>query len=134
MSQENLDLVRSIFADWERGDFSNAEWADSAIEYVHADGPDPGAWTGPSQMADAFGNWLSAWRDYTVELGQCRELADERVIVLYRRSGRGKNSGLELGEVYARGAILFQLNDGRVTRLIHYLDRDRALADLGLAE
>ena len=53
-------------------------------------------------------------------------------LVVYRRSGRGKTSGMEITEL-ARGAALFHIRDGKVTRIVAYFDSDRALADLGLA-
>ena len=37
MSQENVELVRSIYEPLERGDFSSVEWASPEIEYVIAD-------------------------------------------------------------------------------------------------
>jgi hypothetical protein len=47
---ENLDLVRSIYADWERGDFSQVEWADLEIEYTGVDGLLPGTSRGIQAM------------------------------------------------------------------------------------
>jgi ketosteroid isomerase-like protein len=129
----NLDLVRSIFAAWERGDFSSTEWVHPEIEYVFADGPSPGTWTGLAGMAEGNRNWLDAWADFCVEAEEYRELDSERVLVLYNFGGRGKTSGLELGQMRTQGAGLFHVRGGKVTRSVHYMDRERALADLGLA-
>src|ERR1700730_677684 len=129
----NLDLVRSIYADWERGDFSSAEWADPEIEFVIADGPSPRTWTGLSGLARGHREWLSAWEGFRSQAQEYRELDAERVLVLTQYSGRGKTSGLELEQMQAKGAGVAHICDGRVTRLVWYADRDRALADLGLA-
>jgi ketosteroid isomerase-like protein len=129
----NLDLVRSIYADWEHGDFSRAEWAHPQIEYLIADGPAPGSWKGVAGMAEAMRDFFSAWEEWRGEADEYRELDGERVLVLVRYSGRGKTSGLEVGEMRAEGASLFHCRYGSVTRVVAYLDRERALADLGLA-
>jgi ketosteroid isomerase-like protein len=121
-----------IYAAWERGDYSSAEWAHPEIEFVRIDGPDPGTWKGAAGIAAATRSRLSAWEDFRVEAETYRELDDERVLVLSRLSGRGRTSGLELAQVRSQGAVLFHLRDGTVTTIFVYLDRERALADLGL--
>lgn len=129
---ENLDLVRSMFAAWERGDYSSVEWADPEIEYAIVDGPSPGQWTGLAGMARGWREVMDAYRGIRVEIEECRELDEERVLVLVRFAGRGRTSGLAIDHARAIGATLFQIRDGKVTRIVNYVDRDRALTDLGL--
>jgi ketosteroid isomerase-like protein len=76
---------------------------------------------------------ISAWHDFRVEADEYRELDDERVLVLVRRSGRGKTSGVEVGQLGTTTTNLFHVRGGKVSRMVIYLDRDRAFADLGLA-
>jgi len=91
VTSANLNLVRSIYADWERGDFlTSFEWAHDEIEFEVADGPEPGSWTGLAAMAAAFRERMSAWADYRFALVRVRELDGERVLALNRRRGRGK--------------------------------------------
>ena len=130
----NIDLVRSIYADWERGDFSRDEWAHPEIEYVRAEGPESGTWTGLAGMAEGARDFLSAWDDLRFVVDEYRELDDEGVLVFDHRSGSGRVSGLELGQMRTQFAHLFHVRDGKVTKLVVYWDRDRALADLGLTE
>src|ERR671931_89616 len=125
MASANVDLARSLYAAWERGDWSSADWAHPEIEYVIADGPSPGSWKGLSGMANAWRDFLSAWDEARAKAEDFRELDDQRVLVLFRRSGRGKTSGLELEQMQSKGANVFHVQDGKVTRLVIYHDCER---------
>jgi ketosteroid isomerase-like protein len=61
MGSGNLEFVRSIYAAWERDDYSSTEWAHPDVEFVLADGPDPGSWRGRAGMAEGWRAFLSNW-------------------------------------------------------------------------
>jgi ketosteroid isomerase-like protein len=133
VASANVELVRSIIGAWEGGDFSAATWADPDIEMVRPDGPAPGSWKGLAGLADGTREWIGAWKEIRIEADEYRELDDECVLVLVRFRGTGRRSGLELTDMDSKGAHLFRVRDGKVKQMLHYFDRERALADLGLA-
>ncbi len=133
MTSANLKFVRSIYAASEGGDFSSTAWAHPEIEFVIADGPSPGSWTGVAGMAESFRSYLIGWKDFRTQADEYRELDDQRVLVLTRITARGKAGGLVAGQMRAKGATLYHISGDKVTRLVYYWDRDRALADLGLS-
>jgi ketosteroid isomerase-like protein len=127
----NLDLVRSIYADWERGDFSRADWADPEIEMVRPESLDGDLLKGRTSAEGGWREWLTTWEDFRAEADDFRVLDQERVLVFGRMSGHGRASGA-LGETAT--VNLFHIRDGKVTRLVLYASRERALADLGLGD
>src|SRR2546421_4412140 len=133
MASANLDLVRSICAAWERGDYSSAEWADPDIEYVKADDFEPGRWRGRAAMNEAWRGFASAWEDLRAEVHEYRELDDERILVLLGFRGRGKASGIDAAQLHIKVAHVMYVRDGKVVKLVLYSDRERAFAELGLA-
>ena len=133
MASANVELVRSILAAWERGDFGGAAWADPEIEYVFADGPSPGTWVGFDGMARGWREFLNAWEELRIDAHDFRELDDEQVLVFYGFSGRGKSSGLRLEEMRTEGAGVFHFRAGMVVRIVAYWNLDHALDDLGLS-
>jgi ketosteroid isomerase-like protein len=127
---ENLELVRSIYARWGRGDFSKTDWADPRIEFVYAGGPEPASWTGVTSMDARWREWLRDWVDFRAEALEYRVVDDSRVLAIVRNRGRGKASGVELEQRSVGN--LFEIHDGKVTRLVVYLDFALARSDLGL--
>jgi hypothetical protein len=128
----NLDLVRSICADWERGEYRSIGWAHPEIENEIVGGPSPGSRRGLAGMAEIWRDFLSAWEDVRFEADEYRELDSERVLALTHMSGRARTSGLDVGQLHPKGANLFHIHDGKVTRHVAYMERDLAFADLGL--
>ena len=132
MSSANVELVRSILAEWERADFRSVSWAHPDIEYVVIGGPEPGAWRGLAEMAASVRDFMRAWESYGIEAEDVRALDDDRVLALVRLHGRGKGSGLDISETGANGAQVWQVRDGQVAALRLYWDRNQALAELGV--
>jgi hypothetical protein len=131
MALANVELAQAIFEPWRQGDFGSVDWAHPEIEYVVADGPSPGRWSGLAGMARGFSeDVLSAWERFQLEPEEFRELDEERVLALFRRVGTGKSSRLEMRST---GALVFHIQGGTVRRLTIYWDREGALADLGLS-
>jgi hypothetical protein len=132
---ENLDLVRSIYADWERDDFTNVAWAHPDIEFVYGDGLEaPSSWRTVAGMAEGWVNFLRQWEDYRSKAVEYRECGDDCIVVFVLASGRGRSSGVALQGHAAEVATTFHLRDSKVVRIAIYTERANALADLGLEE
>jgi ketosteroid isomerase-like protein len=132
MTSANVELVRSIYASWERGDFGSIEWADPEIEYVIADGPSPGRWKGLTGLREGASSWIGAWQDFRIEVDELRELDAERVLAFTYGRGRGKTSGLEVGQVASKAVDVWHIQNGKVVRFVVYFDVQHAVVDLGL--
>jgi len=129
MSRENVELVRSIYAAWERGDFASTDWADPEIEMVGVSDLLPTSVTGVDQLARSWSEAINAYEDYSVEAEEFRVIDRERVLVLAEQRGHGKASGIPISR---KGANVFHVRDGKVVKLILYEDRGPAFTDLSL--
>jgi hypothetical protein len=97
-------------------------------------GPVSGTFKGLAAMSQVWRAFLGAWEEYRSEVEEYRELDSECVLVLLHPMGRGKGSGVQLGGVRMNAVNLFEIRAGKVTRLVIYADRERALSELGLSE
>jgi ketosteroid isomerase-like protein len=143
MSQENVEIVRKLYADWAQGNFTRAGYFDPEVEFQWI-WPSAGQWTALAQrVADAEGrvhgleqlnavwlDWLRTWDRFTVEAEEFVEV-DDRVLVLYRRRARmrGTDSTIE-----QEGATLWTLRDGKLVQGLDFGERAKALEAAGLAE
>jgi ketosteroid isomerase-like protein len=77
-----------------------------------------------------FERMAEVWDDFRGLVDEYRDL-DERVLWLGRLEGRGRGSGVPVSTPLD---IVFDVRDGKVSRMHSYLDHDEALRAAGLAE
>jgi ketosteroid isomerase-like protein len=114
MSPDNVEIVRSIYAAWERDGFpTRSELLDPEIEYVNPVGAvEPGTRRGLEAFHQAVQKVIEGWETWQME-PEAFESAGDQVAVVVRYRARGRESGVE---VEGRESALWTLRDGRVVR------------------
>jgi ketosteroid isomerase-like protein len=134
MSRENVEVVRGIYADWERGNFEAAlpvldHWV--TFETFMPDSNETVVVHGLAHLGSFMRDWFKQWRDYRVTGEEFRAVGTHQVFVAGRQAGTGRQSGVE---VDSPGFTVWTFRDGKVVRLLAHYDRDAALEAVGLRE
>lgn len=122
MSQQNVELVRRVYENWERGDFSQTEEFHPEIDFEMVDWPHQTKARGIEEMWQTWRSTLSAFghfRSVPTEYVDC----GRNVLVLNRIEGSGKESG---AQVSADVASVLTVDGGKVVRIALYWDAARA--------
>jgi ketosteroid isomerase-like protein len=128
MSQENVEIVRRIFARWAKGDFRSTDHFDPAVE-THWVSPDETVTYGLEALGASWAEWLEPWDHLTMEAEELFDAGD-RVVANGVIRARGHASGVE---TEWSTAMVLTLRDGEVVRLDAFgSDRDAALEAAGL--
>jgi ketosteroid isomerase-like protein len=124
VAQKNVEIVKGIFRMWERGHFTDTEWADPEIEFS-IPGPDPRVHRGIEAMGQAWAEWLDVFDELTIELTEIHEVGDLVVAGQeFHATGRGSRIPVDLP-----GAATLTLRDGKVIRFAGHITLEDALAD-----
>jgi ketosteroid isomerase-like protein len=134
VSQENVEIARTVAAAFNRGDLD--AWIDYCtddIDFRAAEGApdDHGPIKGKEALRAFLQDWLETFDDFRVEPVELIDAGEDKVIAVMRISGQAKLSGVETDLTYAE---LSTLRDGKIARSRQYLTRDEALRAAGLSE
>ena len=128
MSEANVDLVRTLFETYRRGDYVAAA-ACLAPGVVYEVGQEVPA-LGPDEVRAMWERWDSAWDDMETVPEEFID-AGEHVVVTVHYSARGRGSGIEYDE---RLFDVYTVRDGRCARKLEFRERSEALEAAGLRE
>jgi ketosteroid isomerase-like protein len=92
------------------------------------DWPERQTYEGPDGASEFLADWVSAWEDWRLEVGELIDAGDD-VVAIVHQSGRSKTTGLAVDMDFAQ---VWTYEDGRQTRMRMYADPEEALRAAGL--
>lgn len=134
MVQENVEIVRTAFAAFERGDIDAVLrlCAEDIVINQPAELPDaPPVQHGHAGVLEAFAIWPEQWEDYRIEILRIATAPGDRVIVTTRTRGRGRQSGAEVEMDFS---FVFAIDAARISEMRIFVREDDALEAAGLSE
>ena len=134
MSQENVEVVRRIVREINRGDIDSASdlaTVDCELDFSNSRGPESGVYRGRDQTRQFFNAFMEAWASLRWELEEVIELEGDRALTASQLQMRGHGSGVE---VSVKGASVWTIRDGKVAAQTLYQSKAEALEAAGLRE
>jgi ketosteroid isomerase-like protein len=134
MSEENVEIVRRALEAWGRGDpKAVSDLLDPEVEWTMPSNiPDAGTYCGRDEVVQRLEEFLEAWDDLAVTVEDLVDAGD-RVVALVRYSGRGRESGIEVGGA-STDAQVWTVRNGKALRVELYAGTADALEAAGLRE
>ena len=132
MSGENVGLVRQAYEAFRRRDVDR--WRqlfspDVIWDMSGAASPAvTGVYHGHEGMESFLRRWVGTWDEFSIET---RELIDagDSVVVVFRQSGRGKGSGVEVAQDFFG---VYDVRDRKIVRYRECPSREAALQAAGI--
>ena len=132
MSQENVEIVRRIYASWAPGSSpAESNLLHPDIEWVNpSDALEPGTRTGIEAFTSITEGLDDTIRDFRMDVERFIDAGD-RVVVIATMRGHGSASGVE---VERRHGSVWTIRDGKAVRFQWFYEPDEALEAVGLSE
>ena len=124
MSQENVEVVRAIYAAWSHGE-SARHLIDADVEYVN---PPDAVEAGTRRGRGAFASIRDAYEDVGIEPEQFLDAGDD-VVVIARITGKGRGSGVQIDW---RQGYIWTIEAGKGVRFRWFNKPEQALEAAGL--
>ena len=131
MSQENVEIVRAIYARFGEGDFrASVDLLDPHIVFLMMqDAPDAEVYIGVEAVAAATRGLFDTWADFTLKAEELISAGDS-VLVSVRQQGVARISGVPSDERYF---TVWSFRGRKVIRIETFPERAQALEAAGLS-